>query len=90
MSDLEDYIKQDRAHFEKLVAQFAVGHLCFTCRRQIDADVMVTTQLIGPFPVYNHTACLFTEDQVQVIKEKADANGGIYRIGGIGSDGRIY
>jgi len=49
----------------------ALYRTCFECKRQIDADDIITMTNIGPMPIYHHTACVFSEDETEEIKMAA-------------------
>lgn len=66
------YQEDDLKQYMQLLHEYVIGHLCYECRRRITVNQVVTIQLIGPMPVYHHSACFYTEDELQAMIEKKE------------------
>lgn len=75
MRELEDYLQKDHDAYLEYLCLEASGHLCYECMRTIDKEDMRSVTLIGPLPIYHHTACLHTEAETQRLLEAGLANG---------------
>jgi len=64
---MSDYYEDDKSQYMKWLLDNGYGHLCFGCRKRIEAGLMITVEMVGPLPTYWHTACRFEEDEVQEI-----------------------
>lgn len=65
-----DYQEADNKQYIKFLHEYAYGHLCYECRRRLETDDAITIQLLGPLPIYHHSACFYTETELQAIVEK--------------------